>query len=125
MITLRTWILLVLASTVALLHSFALAFELYWILPWFDIGMHFFGGATVALLLYALMDFKVPVPLLANSLGGFLLVVLAIAIGWEVFEVWVGIAMAPNYVLDTSVDIVMGLLGCFVGFYLGRALHTL
>jgi len=62
MITTRTWVLVFVAATVAMLHGVALAFELYWVLPWFDIFMHLFGGATIALLVYALIDFRMPLP---------------------------------------------------------------
>lgn len=125
MITTRTWILIVSASTLALLHLFAIAFELYWLFWWFDIFMHLFGGVVVALTLYALSDLTRQIPAWLLDGGPFMLAVIAVAMGWELFELWAGVPMYGVYALDTSLDILMGTIGGAVGWYLGRSLATL
>ncbi len=66
-----------------------------------------------------------PLPAVATRLSGFMVIVFLAAILWEIFEVWAGVPMAANYTLDTIVDIAMGLVGGFVGYYLGRTLAAL
>lgn len=125
MITTRTKILVITFGTMAFLHVIALKLSLYWHFWWFDMPMHFLGGAIVALGLFFLIDIKFPLSTVFERLPFTLLAVLAVALAWEYFELWAGIPIESDYVVDTLTDLVMGLSGGYVGYYLARALGTL
>lgn len=112
------WIFLIIGSTFASVHNFALATELYWYYPWFDILMHFWGGFLVVLGVQAICGFRfVPLrPTLPLTLG----VLLGAMVGWEILERLAGIYAPASYLYDTAKDIAMGLLGGLVGFALIR-----
>ncbi len=125
MISIHTKLLLVTFATLAALHILAIELSLYWHIAWLDIPVHFFGGTIVALGLYVLRDLRFPLPVALFRLMPFMLAVLIVAIGWEVFELWAGIPIQDDFMLDSSIDLVMGLLGGFLGYHLGRHLDTL
>lgn len=52
-------------------------------------------------------------------------IVLIVAITWEVFEVWAGIPIEQDYLLDTVTDLALGLCGGVVGYALGERLSAL
>jgi hypothetical protein len=121
---LTTIIFLISFSMLAAIHALALEFSLYWHFFWFDIPMHFFGGAIVALGLFTLRDLK----LFSNkhlTIVKVLLLVFSIALVWEGFELFAGVPMESDFVFDTSLDIVMGLLGGIIGFSIGNSLRAL
>ncbi len=124
-ITVQTKLLLITFATLAALHILAIELSLYWHFWWFDIPMHFFGGTIVALGLYTLRDIRFPLPKIMFRLTPFLLAVLIVALIWEGFELWAGIPIEPDFLLDTGIDLVMGLLGGFLGYHLGQRLDTL
>jgi hypothetical protein len=124
-ITVHTKLMLVTFATLAALHIIAIELSLYWHFWWFDIPMHFFGGAIVALGLYTLRDLRFPLPKALFRCFPFMLGVLGIALIWEGFELWAGIPIEPDFVFDTSLDLVMGLMGGFLGYHLGRQLSAL
>lgn len=107
-------------STMAALHNLALMFYLYWTYLWIDIPMHILGGAVVALGFLAFFRSYVRVPL-KIGLPLTLLVVLAVGIGWELFE-WFGGLMVTEraIVADTSLDLVCDLVGGALGYWLAR-----
>lgn len=86
--------------------------------------MHFWGGITLALGVFALKDlfrlserFIYFVPVMSG--------VLIVALGWEVFEYYFGLTSSQGYVSDTIIDILMGIIGGTVGFFLGHKLREL
>ncbi len=92
--------------------------ELFLALSWYDKMMHLLGGAffviSLAGMLWHLQYKKSPgrIPCAARFKGGLLVVLLLIAIAWEVFEVIAGVT--PNWthsVSDTFADILCALLG--------------
>ncbi len=125
MVTTRSKILLISFGTLALIHILAIKLSLYWHFWWFDMPMHFFGGSIVALGLFTLADLSWPLPHWLFRPVPFLSVVLLIALSWEVFELWAGIPVEADYVLDTSIDLLLGLTGGFLGYRLGRLLGEL
>lgn len=125
MISLRTRIFLVTFATLAAVHGVAIATSLYWHFWWFDMPMHFFGGSIVALGLFTLADLSWPLPRWLFRPIPFLSSVLLIALLWEVFELWAGIPIEADYILDTSIDLLLGLTGGFLGYRLGRLLGEL
>ncbi len=123
--TLRTSIMIISFATLAAMHLLGLALSLYYYFPWYDLPMHFFGGVIVALGLYVLIDLQLPLTSYLTRLWQFTALVLIVAVLWEVFEVWAGIPIESNYLLDTTIDLVLGSLGGVVGYYVGQALGTL
>lgn len=112
------WLLatLVCALIVAALEQWAVADFLYWRYVWFDMIMHFLGGLTIGLALVALMASKC-------RPFWFLSGMIAVAIGWEVFEVLIGSPREANYVLDSSIDLLMDTAGALIAY--GAARHTI
>lgn len=122
MLSLNTKILLILFSTLAVVHSLALAYDLYWVITWLDIPMHFFGGAIVALGLYTLRDLKFPTPQLLFSFPVFIFLVVLVALAWELFEYRITTSLPADYVFDTSLDLILGTLGGITGYIIGKRL---
>ena len=100
------------------MHLAGLYLYLYWVW-WYDIVMHFLGGAWVALasawlLFYSGFFQRRPV----TSKNIFLVTfssVLVIGVGWEVFEYIFDIAVVgENYVSDTTMDFIMDFIGAGV-----------
>lgn len=114
------------ALTLAVSHSLALSMYLYWRYPWLDIPMHTLGGATVALGYLTFFEFYPP---LADRYIRFvpaLLLVLVVALSWEVFEVLIGVSLEePNYLADTVLDVCCGLAGGALGYAVGSRLYRL
>ncbi len=108
------WLLaaLVLAGALAYLQSEALANLWYWHYPWFDTLMHFLGGLAVATLGIALLRKKRAL----IFLGG----MLAIAVGWELFELGINAEREANFAFDTSLDLLMDALGMTVAYITAR-----
>lgn len=53
-----------------------------------------------------------------------IVIVMLVSLGWEVFEVAIGMTHEANYVVDTVLDLIMDFLGGVVGFILARPLLT-
>lgn len=103
---------LILSALLALLEFLAVANYLFWRYTWFDIPMHFLGGATIAVFLVALlMHFRPRV---------FLLGMFVVAIGWEIFEYLFGFPREANYYFDTALDLLMDTLGGVVVYIVAR-----
>ncbi len=103
---------LILSSILAILQHFAVYNYLYWRYVWFDVPMHFLGGATTAAFLVAvLMHFR---PRL------FVLGVVLVSLGWEVFELMFGFPRESNFVFDTSLDLLMDALGAILVYIIAR-----
>ena len=116
--------ILILAFIVALLHYLALTFYLYWTVEWFDIMMHFLGGALVALLAIFLfytsgyMDFPKDHigSVFAMTLGSVLLVGLV----WELWELFIGFTDVLEDQGDTFLDLIMDTIGGITAFAYGK-----
>lgn len=109
----RGWLItaLVLSGLLLLGQLYALDQFLYWRFWWYDIGMHALGGAVFGAIALVL------------GLRGirFWLFLLGIVLGWEVFEYVNNISTAqPNFLFDTGLDIVMGLVGALVPHTISR-----
>lgn len=107
-------ILFVLLSAIfAATHAVAVDGFFYWRFAWFDILMHFWGGLLIALGLTTLSTFR-----RLNFESTYKLVFfvgLAIVIAWEVFEWILGVTSPQTYIVDTSIDIFLGLAGALLG----------
>ena len=115
--------LAMLICVIAAMHLAATIFFLYWTLWWYDIILHFLGGVFVGLLVLWLQFLSgyFGTPALPSSRKVFsvmLVAVLAVGVGWEVFERLLGHTWSvEGYWLDTSVDVVLDLLGSVVAFF--------
>jgi len=107
--------------TIATLHIFALKFSLYWVFWWFDIPVHFLGGVFVAL--FALwFFFESGYVQLSRSIKHVALVaggsIILVGISWEIFELFAGVPIEENFVLDTAIDLTMDALGAIVSGFI-------
>lgn len=125
MLKLPTIFFLISFSLLAVLHIVALELFLYWRFWWFDIPMHFFGGSVVSLGLFTLRDLRLLVPERWIKILPIVLATLAIALSWEVFEIYIGVPIEANYVVDTLTDLSMGILGAVVGYSIGISVRKL
>jgi hypothetical protein len=109
------WLLvaLVLAAKLSWLHTTALGSYWYWYFPWLDVPVHFLAGAIMASAVIGVFG-AVYRPYL------FLLMMVVGAIGWEVFELFINYEREANFVLDTSLDLLMDTLGIIIIYALAR-----
>jgi hypothetical protein len=116
--------LLTLTLAVAVLHWLATILFLYWAFWWFDILMHFLGGAFVgALALFVFFSSDIlpypsrhPAVVLSVVLGSVLIVGLA----WELWEIFMGLTDVFSQQGDTIIDLVMDFVGGLVIYFYGR-----
>jgi uncharacterized membrane protein YoaK (UPF0700 family) len=125
MLKLPTVFFLISFSFLAVIHIIALQLFLYWKFQWFDIPMHFLGGVVVALGLFTLHDLKLVIKKRHLQIFPIVLLVFAVAMLWEVYELLIGIPIESNYVVDTLTDLSMGLLGGLVGYGIGTSIKKL
>lgn len=93
----------------------ALSLSLYWTVIWFDIMMHFLGGALIALItLFFIYDPKFfnfsdkkPVVIFFTAIS----ITLIIGMGWELWELYMKFADVYADRLDTGLDLIMDTLG--------------
>lgn len=124
MLQLTTVFFLIAFSVLAVIHNIAMQLFLYWHIWWFDIPVHTLGGVVVALGFFALRDLRVfpnawLKPLSVTAL------VLCTALLWELFEQVAGIPNPGNYMIDTAIDVTVGVIGGFVGYIIGNSLRNL
>lgn len=108
------WLLaaLVLAAALAFLQYWALADFLYWKYPWFDTMMHFIGGLAIGTFAAAFLGIR--------RSRVFLLGMVAVAVGWELFELVIHAEREANFVFDTSLDLLMDTVGMTIAYALAR-----
>jgi hypothetical protein len=109
-----------------LLHVGAETFYWYWTFPWFDLLTHFLGGVCVGLgtLWFFFMSGYIKqhqrswsgrLGLLYTLIG-----VGVIGVGWELYEVFVHLALHTpfdrGYLFDTAGDLTMDTLGALVSY---------
>jgi len=115
---------LIIGIQFAALHALAEYFSLYWRFSWLDIPMHIVGGVLIVLCLHTLVAVKtIPTRFTLGLI--FPLIMATILIGWEIFGVVRFGGIKPDYLIDTSLDLVFGILGISLGHYLARALTKL
>ena len=100
----------------AFLHLLGFWLYLYWVFWWYDVVLHALGGAWVALA--ALWFFTY----IGKSQPSAVTLACVIVVGvlWEIFEVLIGIPRESNYVLDTSLDLLMDIVGALLTLFFLR-----
>jgi hypothetical protein len=99
---------------VSLLHFFALSLSLYWVIDWYDILMHFLGGLLIGLIITSFIRRVHEGEEVLHKKLLFISVifgVLTIALGWELWEIFLGFTDIIQDQFDTILDVIMGLLG--------------
>jgi len=125
MLKLPTIFFLISASVLLVIHVLSLELFLYWKYLWLDIPIHALGGAVMALLFFTVHDLFPKYPTRLMYPIPVLLLVLLIALAWEVFELRAGIPIEEDYEIDTIVDLIMGMLGALMGYIVGYSMSTL
>lgn len=98
-----------------ILNFVAIDLSLYWALGWYDIMMHFLGGATIGVVVVWFLNLEDWPP------RSFLLVltyVMAVSVAYEIFEYMNGLTLSTQeYSIDTSIDLLMDAIGAiFMAF---------
>lgn len=104
----------VLLVIVAALHWIASYEGFYWTLNWYDVMMHFLGGAWTALFLLWVTRTEVGSWLFSlATLRRLIAGVIVVGVAWELYELAFGFTAVtdPGYALDTAKDLVMDTLG--------------
>lgn len=110
---------LFLISVVAALHLIGTALSLYWVFWWYDMVVHFLASIWVAL---AALSIASHLGIRRVGLWVFACIV-TVSIGWEFFEYRIGATDAAErsvFFIDTTLDLIVNLLGGFLGLYFGR-----
>ena len=104
----------------ALFHILALYFSLYWTTNWFDVVMHLFGGFLGSLIVvYSLYKIGISPQSIPHKLFFFLFVIMsvfAVAVVWELWEIFAGMTDPFTDLADTIKDLIMGVIGAVIGF---------
>lgn len=115
---------LILGLQLLTFHILALAFYLYWAVWWFDIIMHILGGVWLLFIIKSLQQFgwyKVEwfalKPIFILAMGVFFI--------WEVFGVVISGGFKSDWLLDTSLDTLSGIVGVLLGYWLVERLKYL
>jgi phosphoglycerol transferase MdoB-like AlkP superfamily enzyme len=112
-----------LLSLLGLIHTSAIVYFWYWQFPWLDVSVHFLGGLTVGFfVLWFVFRLLGPAHVLwtRGSLYIVLLTVILVGVLWEIFEYNVGISRGSNFAFDTSLDMVMNIVGAVTAVYISR-----
>jgi hypothetical protein len=109
--------ILALGASLAAFHWFATLNFLYWQYVWLDTVSHFLGGTLVGLIALRLLR---GVRLPFSGIIPIIVLVSVVGVGWETFEVLIGSPREANYAFDTSLDLLMDILGaCFAYLLFG------
>jgi glycopeptide antibiotics resistance protein len=100
------------SALVLYLHLIGMEHFLYWRFWWYDVLLHFLGGVAITSFLFIFtQSWK-------KALAGLFL----IAIGWEIFEYVLHIAVraGDDYTLDTIKDLIMDTIGAGAAIYINK-----
>lgn len=105
-------------------HAIALSLHLYWVFWWLDIVMHTLGGVWLVCVWRVLTDMNL-IKVRFWKLKFILPVLTLVMIGWEIFGVYLDRGFKDGYVTDTAGDILCGIVGALIGFWLLHRLQIL
>ena len=112
--------LTILICFLALVSLGATKFYWYQSIWWFDMPMHFLGGLFVSFLLIYLFYSTTTKQPIAKSAFLLLLGVLAVGVGWEIFEYIFNNVIGGQIFnpLDTLSDIFFDMAGAIIGIFI-------
>ena len=99
------------------IHSVAEYFELYFYYSWLDLPVHLLGGVFIVLVLHTLTCMGVVRNRLATS-SFFVSSLGSALILWEVFGIVRYGGFNADFIRDTLLDLVFGILGCVIGAFI-------
>jgi hypothetical protein len=91
---------------------------LSWTFWWYDLVEHFLGGVWVAYAVVSALAYVGHQPRFIYIIAA----ITIVGILWEFFEVVIGMPREANYAFDTSIDLLMDVLGSIMGWLYIR--HT-
>ena len=101
-----------LAGLVFILNEIAGAYYLYFFYWWYDIMMHFLGGVLIGGLAAWGALRRDETATLPHVMLVMLAAILAVGIGWEIFEYATGQYVGQKSIIaDTTIDLIMDVLG--------------
>ena len=101
------------SSLLLVLHTLGIEQSLYWVFPWFDFVTHAIGGIALGSML----------SLIPISLSLIFILALMVIFAWEIFEVYIvkiPIYTVEKFVVDTSVDVLVGIIFVLVTIHFLR-----
>ena len=125
MLKLPTILFLISLVVLTTIHLTALNFFLYWHFPSLDIFVHGFAGATLALGIFTVADFWRHCPSWWLDFFPVVTFVLLVGLAWEWFELWAGLPVEDDFLIDFTIDLVMDIVGGAGGFAVGRAVKQI
>ena len=115
----KIFLLFLIGSGIGALEYFGVLYDLFWVLPWYDMLLHVLGGIFIALL-FSLFIPRGALPEKFFSPRFFLsfFATMLVALFWEWYELRTGVTFVSRggYKIDAISDIFFALLG-FVGTY--------
>lgn len=120
----KRWQNLIVVSLVWLIffiiHLFFNEHYLYWTLWWLDIPMHTLGAILIIYSWFVLAKTTIFEQTFSLTIFHPILTLVYLMIGWEVFEYLIGNTNVNrgHYVLDTTIDILVGLGSGLITFWL-------
>jgi hypothetical protein len=108
------------------LHTLAVINSLYWVYDWFDIMMHFLGGAFVTLVgLFLYEKFQKKSFFTSSSpviLLNLIIFVFIAGLLWETSELLIGATYSERemYASDTKLDFIMNTIGAIIGYFYAK-----
>ncbi len=117
-------LLLTSSIIVFILHYIALVYDLYWVIEWYDIPMHFLGGFTMGILATFIFFTSGYLPefykLRHNKFVVFVIIIMftsVIGLGWELWELFVGFSDVVLDRIDTIKDLIMNTFGAIFAYF--------
>ncbi|MDO8510337.1 MAG: hypothetical protein Q7S15_01805 [bacterium] len=100
-----------------LTHYVAIKLYFYWSFWWFDILMHILSAMAVSLTAFFYLQGSNRVFSIRQLFSRTIFAVLAISVLWEIYEFFAGVTFSTMemYYLDTAIDLVMDIVGGFIG----------
>ena len=79
----------------------------------------------MALGLFTLRDLRIIIPARYLQVVPVLLLVIVVAMTWEVYELFIGVPIESDFVVDTLTDLCMGIIGGLIGYSVGTSVNKL
>jgi hypothetical protein len=93
-----------------MVNHFANFYQIYWLLPWFDVPVHIAGGFMVGLFAQTGLDY---LNIRKNRILFISLFVILVGVGWELVEWYLGNTdgLGPLSKINTIKDIIDDIIG--------------